>query len=157
MPHRIAATSALGGVLVVLVGSALGSDRPASAEGRPEAAIVLDGLNLAPGDAATRTVAVSRLQPSARRYRVSTDIEPAGDPMGSQLILSVSTLGSSCENGDGTFLFRGRASEVVLDAAADGLRGVTADALCLKVELPLVVGDTSQGRTVSVLLTVDAE
>jgi hypothetical protein len=157
MNHRRAAVSALGGLLVVLGGSAFVADRLPTAEGSRGATVVLGSLNIAPGDVVVRTVAVSRLQPSARQYRVSVDMQPAGDPLVRQLILSVSTLGSSCEKQDGTFLFRGRAREVVLDAAADGLQGVTADALCLGVELPLGAENVSQGRTVSVVLTVVAE
>jgi hypothetical protein len=156
MHHRLAAASALGGFLLVLVGSAFVADRVPSAEGKPGAAAIVAGMNLAPGDVALRTVPVSRLQPSARQYRVSMDLQPAGDPLGKQLILTVSTLGSSCDKQDGTFLFQGRAREVVLDASADGLHG-TADALCLQVELPLSAGNAEQGRTVSVVLSVVAE
>ena len=140
----------------MLVGSAFVADQLPSAEGKPGSAVLLDGMNLAPGDVAVRAVPVSQLRPSARQYRVSVDMQPADDTLGKQLILTVSTLGSSCEKQDGTFLFRGRAREVVLDASADGLHGM-ADTLCLQVELPLAVSNAVQGKTVFVVLSVAAE
>ena len=111
---------------------------------------------MAPGDVVVRTVTVSPLEPSARQHRIDVNVQPLGDPLGAQLILTVSTVGSSCEARDGTFLFRGRAREVVIDAA-DELTSGAPDTLCLQVELPLAAGNAVEGRTVSVLLTVEAE
>jgi hypothetical protein len=152
---RRATLSALAALLLLLVASAFVAEQP-SAEGRPGTTVVLDGINMAPGDVVVRTVTIAPLQPSARQHRIGVDMQPLGDPLGVQLILTVSTLGSSCDKGDGTFLFRGHAREVLVDAA-DGLSGGAPDTLCLEVELPIEAGNAVQGRTVSVLLTVAAE
>jgi hypothetical protein len=156
MHHRRATFSALAALLLLLVGSAFVAERIPAADGKPGTTVV-DGFNMAPGDVVMRTVAVAPLQPSARQRRIGVDTQPLGDPLGAQLVLTVSTLGSGCENNDGTFLFRGRAREVLVDAAADGLSGDGPDTLCVGVELPIEAGNAIQGRTVSVLLTVEAE
>jgi hypothetical protein len=157
MHHRRATLSALAGLLLLLVGSAFVAERIPAADGKPGTTVVLDGFNMAPGDVVVRTVAVAPLQPSARQHRIFVGTQPRGDPLGAQLVLTVSTVGSGCENRDGTFLFRGRAREVLVDAAADGLSGDVPDTICVGVELPIEAGDAVQARTVSVLLTVEAE
>jgi hypothetical protein len=167
MHDRRFAALILGALLVLLLGSTSSVARLTSSDGTnpqgaapgasskpdPAASEVVDGINMAPGDLAIRTVTVARLDPSARRYRVRVLTAPPGNPLAAQLILTVTTVGSSCERSDGRLLFSGRATEIVIPARADGL-DAESGALCLRVELPLEVGDTPQGTEVWVQLTV---
>jgi hypothetical protein len=85
------------------------------------------------------------------RGAVSVD----GSALAAALVLTIKTIGSSCEDQDGTTLFDGPLDAADVGSEGNGrpLAAATAEILCLRVELPRDTDNKLQGAAATISLT----
>lgn len=120
----------------------------------------LSAANMAPGDVVGAAITITNSGREAMAYGMSPGvISASGKALATALILTVRTVGSSCEDFDGTVLFEGPLGAAAFGNDGDSrlLAGATADILCLRASLPVDTGDALQGAATSVTLMFGAD
>jgi hypothetical protein len=113
-------------------------------------------LDMAPGDAVTATVTIANPSRIPMSYTMSTSqVSAAGAALSAALVLTIKTVGSSCDDNDGTTLYSGPLDQAAFGSPGDGLplAAATAEILCFRAVLPISGGNELQGATTTVTLT----
>jgi hypothetical protein len=119
----------------------------------------LSATGMAPGDAvgAAITVSNSGARPMVYGMRLSL-ASAAGVALAAALDLTIKTIGSSCDDFDGTTLYDGRLAEAAFGSPVNGrpLPAATAEILCFRATLPVATGNAQQGTSTAVTLMFSA-
>lgn len=124
--------------------------------------VAFNVTGMVPGDTNTSSLTIANAGTASLRYALTS---AATNVLGTNLTLTVKTLGTSCAAFDGTSLL----ASTVLNGATIGspvqgantgdrtLAGAASEVLCFRVALPLATGNTLQGASSAVTFTFDAE
>ena len=119
----------------------------------------LSAHDMAPGDAVTAPMTIANSGRQPMTYAMSPGLVSAGGAaLAAALVLTVKTVGSSCDDFDGTTLFDGPLNKAAFGSEGNGrlLPAATADILCFRAELPLDAGDALQGAATTIALSFSA-
>jgi hypothetical protein len=117
---------------------------------------ILSAQGMAPGDVATGVFTVTNSSRTPFKYAMHHGAVSAdSSALATALRLTIKTVGSSCDDFDGSVLYAGP-----LDGAAFGdgpaardLAAATAEILCFRAELPVDTGNGLQGTAATVHLS----
>lgn len=167
--ERIAAVTVVGLAIVCLgLRSNLirAASRPA-AEGHPHFQLssvdlssgtrdaIFSARGMVPGDTVTATLTVANSGRQPVTYGMTRGpVSAGGAALSAALVLTIKTVGSSCEDDNGTTLFEGPLDQAAFGGEGKGrsLPAATAEILCLRAVLPLAAGNDLQGAAATVTL-----
>jgi hypothetical protein len=116
----------------------------------------LSAGNMAPGDTIERSMTITNSSGQAITYTMRHGaISESSAPLAAELQLTIKTVGSSCDDFDGTTLFLGPLDQAAFGDAsnAQDLAAASAAILCFRVALPVSAGNDVQGASATVPLS----
>lgn len=125
----------------------------------PSPVATFQARGMVPGDTAKAVITIANPTGRPMGYSMSHGPVPAGGAaFAAALVLTIRTVGSSCNDFDGTVLYDGPLDEAAIGRLGGGrqIPAATAEILCFQALLPIEAGNELQGATTGITLAFNA-